>query len=262
VPAILVSRVKYGIKGYKEWLISVQNLTKYFPYKDYTDVKAYSLELYNEDLKLVHRFKPPCILSLFLVTRDNTQYLKLPDDFVRKYGIANDYYLVLLITMIGNHIVFPHEVKVIEEVYTHDIVKRLEECYGTLGFSLFKMFHLIDENKPELAKAMQYLVDSYHRYVDGDLEGSIPQLRNAVQVLRDEVLSKVQELEGYKSLKRYSENLVKHLNGMLEHVHEMIKTLYNILSIGGPHPRPPPRECALLAFKVTLSLIEYLAKVA
>ena len=66
--------------------------------------------------------------------------------------------------------VFPHEVKIIEEVYTRDIVKRLEECYGTLGFSIFKMSYLIDENKPKPAKATQYLVDSYHRYVDGDLD--------------------------------------------------------------------------------------------
>jgi len=260
MPAILLGSIEY--KSY-EWVISARKLAEYFPSIGYNNkVEAYLLELYNEERKLVHRFKPPCKFEPSPVTSGGAQYLKLPSDFASKHGIANGYHLILLITMIGNHVVFPYEVRVIQEAYVNDLAKRLEECYGSLGFSILKLFHLIDEGRPELAKAMQYLVDGYHRYVDGDIEGSIPQLRNAVQVLRNEILSKVQELEGYKSLKKYSEKLIEHLDGMLEHIGEMIKTLYSILSIGGTHPSPPPRECALLAFKITLSIIEYLAKIA
>jgi len=269
MPALLVSSVRYDeyMSSKKGYLLWMEDLVKHYPDISTNDeVRAYALEIYDNKPRLLRRFKPPLPLILKIVqVWDGTNWkhrLKLPEDFVNEHGIAQSYYVVLLITNIGVRAVFPYEVKVLSEISYGGIVERLKDCYGALGFTTFRLFHLLDEGKPKLVEAMQYLIDGYHRYVDGDLEGSITQLRKAVQVLRDKVLPKVQELEGIKSLRDYSEELAVHLDCMLKGLSDMIKTLFNILSIGGPHPGPVPRDSTLLAFKLTLSLIEYLAKVA
>ena len=271
MPAILVSSVKYNeyeyTSGKKGYLLWIDDLVENYPdISVNNEVKAYVLEIYDNTPRLLHRFKPPLPFASKIVqvwNGANRKYrLKLPEDFVNKHGIAQNYYVVLLITSIGARTIFPYEVKVLSEISYRGIVERLKDCYGALGFTIFRLFHLLDEGRSELAEAIQYLVDGYHRYVDGDLEGSITQLRKAVQVLRDKVLPKVQELEGIKSLKKYSEGLASHLDCMLKDLSNIVKALFNMLSIGGPHPGPVPRDSTLLAFKVTLSLIEYLAKVA
>ena len=271
MPALLVATVRYGeCREYgstsKGYLLKIEELTRYYPDLEANySATAYILEIYNSETRRLHVFKPPQRIYPRIVSiREIDRWklgLKLPDDFINKHGIAQGYYVVLLITKVGAKTIFPYEVKVLTDAPS-DITTRLTDCYSTIGLNILKLFHLLDNGKPELAKAMQFLVDGYHRYINGDLEGSITQLRKAVQVLRDDVLPKIHELEGIKKLKGNLKDITKDLDNLIGGIIGIVKKLYNTLSIGGPHPGPVPREAALLAFKFTLSLIEYLARVA
>ena len=49
------------------------------------------------------------------------------------------------------------------------------------------------------------------------------------------MLHTVQKLEDINSLKEYSEDLAEHINRMLNHFSEIIRVLFQMLSIGGSH---------------------------
>jgi len=174
-------------------------------------------------------------------------------------GIAAGYYVTVAIVKVGDRVVLPHEVKILPE-YGNEVVFILKSTYGAIRLGILGIVYLLETGSPGLAEATQYLLDGYHRYLDGDLEGAVTQLRKSVQVLKDKVLVKIKELEGIKSLKRYSEDFAEHLDSMLGNLQDLFKATYYMLSIGGPHPGPVPRETAVFAFKVVLSFIEYLSK--
>ena len=286
MPAVLISKVGFSKSYYqyiydrRRWYHDGAYLIDVFELPD-TYVKQFEnwegpirvfiCEIFNDEAKLIHRFTPPQQMDLELVKvpRNGAEYymLKLPGHFIDKHGLSTRHYLAVICIKMGNTAIFPYEIRILRSGYdsvAEKIASRLREYYEIIGYrTILGIYASLVSGNVELTNIAQFMLDGWLRYLDGDIEGGITQFRKAVQILRDNLLPSVRKIEGIASLRKYGEELVNQVDILLESIENITKTLYHILSIGGPHPLHgfTPRYTCLLAIRMLAGILEYLARV-
>ena len=286
MPAVLISRVSFSKDYYqyaydrRRWyhdgayLIDVFELPNIYirQFEGWeSPVMAFICEIFDSNAKLIRRFSPPqqVNLELIKIQRNETDHymLKLPGYFAINHGLSVDHYLTVTCIRIGNTPIFPYELRMLFSQYdgiAKRIAGRLREYYEIIGYrTMLGIYASLVSNNEELANIAQFMLDGWLRYLDGDIEGGITQLRKAVQILRYDLLRKIRKIEGVASLKKYSEELANQIDNLLENIEGITKSLFKILSIGGPHPLKgfTPRYTCLLAMRLLSGILEYLTLV-
>ena len=242
MPAIMVSNVKYGGKGY---YISLSELINTFPHIEKNkEFQIYFLEIRDPTNKLIKRFKP--FLRCFLKTGeywDSVQKgwlpcLVLTEDIASQLGVGKNYRLALIISKYDGKCFLPLELKAIG----HN-VESVIECLSKIETKLLSL--VLDY--PILNEAISYLWDAYSRIDENDIEGARTALRKALlEVLRDELIPQTKTLE---ETQKFTKNLRR-----------LLSTLGEFVQYGGPHRGPAPRTTTEMILSLTIELLTYLAK--
>jgi len=288
MPALLIGKVEFVKRYYIEdhrdkekhgrnaYVVSILTLPQDYPiileegWKKH--VSAYACWLFSKDAKPIFRFSPPEKLSLEVIgTWEKGQpgflKLKIPGDFINRHGISAGSYIVMVIIKIGETHIFPYECKVLfdhEDPVARNISNRVAEFHEDIGLgTVSTIYRMMGYGKEELAEIAQYLFDGWHRHQEGDIEGSITQLRKATELLLNKIFPGIKQIEGIKELRKRSEKLTQNIEMMISGLEGVLKTLKGILSVGGPHPIKglTPRWTSLLALRILSAILEYIGRV-
>lgn len=245
MPAIIKSTVKFDeSKGY---YVDLCNLVEIFPHleKD-KEVEIYIVELRNEQDKLVKRFKPFRKILLKIdtywdnVRKQQTPCLSISKDHALELNIGKNYKMTIVITKYDGKSFLPLEIKVVG-YYSEKALELFSKIEADL-------ISLSIENA-SLNKIVSYLWDAYFRLEENDVEGARTALRNSLDILRKEFLSKIIVPE--KS---------EETGDLPQRLRELVKNMIKFLHYGGPHPGPAPRTTTETIISLTIELLRYLSR--
>jgi hypothetical protein len=242
MPVIFTSNIEFD--GYS-YYINLHELAKIFPHiKENKDVELYLIEIRNEQNKLVKRFKPFKKLQLKTKTywyasiQKLIPCLYLSEEIVSQFNLGKNYKVVCIITKYDTKTFLPLEIKPVG----YDAQKFLE-FFTKIEVGLLSLY--LDQ--PILNKAVSYLWDAYFRLEENDVEGARVSLRNSLDILKNEFLSKIKV-----STEQESSEFPNNMN-------KLISDIRSFLHYGGPHPGVAPRSTTELFLSLTIELIKYLA---
>ncbi|MCC6004212.1 MAG: hypothetical protein LM590_07710 [Thermofilum sp.] len=220
----------------------IDEVTRFLPHiKEGGSVKAYIVEVRDENNKLVKRFKPFRELSLkidsYLYYNSWRKCLCIPADLASELNICVNYRFSAILTAYEEKPLLPFEVK----PATYDARNTLENI-SRIETSLL----LLSLEQAALNKAVSYLWDANSRLEGGDVEGARVSVRNSLQVLLDEFVPVIE-------VREESEEFPEKLKGLINKLREFVH-------YGGPHPGPAPKTTTEMVISITIELVKYLAK--
>jgi hypothetical protein len=240
MPAIMIEKVVFD----KGLCINLRYLYQMLPFiREGGDLGFYIIEIDNN--RLVKRFKPMMKLKIKLEQCYDQALvawipcIKFSEKDALNLNLATNYDIAILITDYNGEPIFPFEIRALGY--------GSEKIAGTLSEIEGRLISLIVKNNI-LNEAVSYLLDSYLRLEENDIEGARTSLRNAVQIVRDKFI-KSMKLKDLEENKKYLKNLRK-----------LTSILSGFLSYGGPHPGPAPRMTTEMVIEVVADIIEYLAR--
>ena len=248
MPIILYAGVEYGQHNVRErsltgYYLSLSEVVRIVEIEYGDIVKSYLIEVRDEGGKLIRRFKPFEEVALpvgrfYSSTYGYVPCLHVPSEEADRLNIAKRYRVALLLVERSGRPLLPFEARAVG----FDAQRVLEE-FSRIEASLLTaaVAH------PVLRVAHSYLLDSYMRLEEGDIDGARTSLRSAIQVLRDKALPQLSVPDE-----------VKEFRGKLK---SLLQALFSLMSYGGPHPGPAPRSTTEMAITVITDLIEYFAKI-
>jgi len=247
MPIIFYGNVEHG--EYKLWGTYTSGLSLLRTY-DVVEIKPGSyievllVEIRNEYGNLVKRFKPFKKLSFnvgeywYSPRNEWIPCISISDTTASEINIGKNYRICLILVKHDYKPILPFEIKPLD-TEASKVVESLERL------EILLLTTIVEHES--LKKALSYITDSYLRLNENDVEGARTSLRNAMQILRDEVLPKIEVEEEAKDFKN--------------NMRKMLSTMYSIMSYGGPHPGPAPKTTTEMMIKIVMELINYFAKI-
>jgi len=264
MPILYTHNIMYGKVRYRRYSysspiyvnmfhIAIDDLLQAIPSLSAGDtLEGYIIAVHDERRIPKYMPKPPIKISKLVQEYEKSNgswglCLAFPEkEILETINATQGYYVTFIFTLVdfykggaGKVVLFPREFKLILE---HDEINL--RIYNTLSRISKHVLTMVFDD-PILNKAVEYVLDAYLRYLNDDLEGTRMSLRNAIQIIRDDILDNVERIEGIEELAKK--------------VKRIVKELYGMSCFGGPHPGPLPRISTEFLLVVVPELINYVA---
>lgn len=248
MPIVIVETVKLNNGWTKNKLyISLREVYRIFPIEKDKHLELLIVEIKDENDKLVKRFKP---LKEFVtkldhyrdygnIVNDYVPCIRFEDSEALRLGIGIGYKVAMVLVKYAGNPIFPFELKTVGLE-----AEKIVEGFSRIEASLLT----ITLEHSVLNKALGYVYDAYRRLDENDIEGARTALRNALDILKDDFVVKIQV-----GSEEESEQLPAKLR-------KLIDGIRGLLHYGGPHPGPAPRTTTEMAISLTIELLQYFCK--